>query len=561
MSGPGSGPCLTSPVRLGILRVVPKTTIDFTPVGRRGMRVSLMTERGWKLAAEGDVDLAEPEFTGADQLQANQVVTVNLWAYACAEKEARITRDQKLRGELEKRARVHAELARDIADLVDKVGSEEREGWCSACFQHGKHRKVEKGLSVPTYLCDSCGAATLTCAAPRCGNMSTRGFGSVRIPRYCAEHRHELPSFEGGSARLRDLDAYADLLKFERKNLAKTTKVAGSALVAAGAMTGVGLMAAPLIGGFVGTTIGGYTGVAATNYGLALLGGGSLAAGGFGMAGGAAVVAAAGAGLGGVLGAGLTSAYVRQDKSFGIKKLKDGGGTPVLVCSGFLTEGKDGWGDWERIVTERYPESPVYRIHWGAEELKDLASVIGGNSGKAAATLALKQAARRASKEVAKKASPIGGALIAVDLVKNPWWKARQRANKTGAIVSDLIARTDLEEVVLIGHSLGARVMLCATEALSTKADGPKVREVHLLGAAVGADRDWAPLNKAVLTAAYNYHSREDKVLKFFYSIAQGGSAAAGYAGIASRFDRIKNVDVTRKVPGHTTYCKNLSLK
>ena len=99
-------------------------------------------------------------------------------------------------------------------------------------------------------------------------------------------------------------------------------------------------MAAPLIGGFIGTTIGGYSGAAATSYGLALLGGGSVAAGGFGMAGGTAVVAAVGASLGGVVGAGLTNAYVSEDKSFRIEKLKDGPGVAVVVCSGFLTEGK-----------------------------------------------------------------------------------------------------------------------------------------------------------------------------------------------------------------------------
>ncbi|WP_185746101.1 DUF726 domain-containing protein [Oryzihumus leptocrescens] len=540
---------------------MPKSSVNFDPVGRRGMRVTLQTERGWRLEAEGEVDLALPEFKGAEKLLRNLVITVNLWAFACAEKERRLTRDQKLREELERRARSHADLARNVADLVDKVGLEVREGWCSACFKHVDHRKAETGLGVPTYVCDGCGAATLTCAAPRCPNMATRGFGAVRIPRFCAEHRHELPSFERGTAQINDLSAFTDLLRYEKKNLAKTTKLAGSALVAAGAMTGVGLLAAPLIGGIVGTTIGGYTGAAATSYGLAFLGGGSLAAGGLGMAGGTAVVAAAGASLGGVLGAGLTNAYVREDKSFMIEKLQDGGGVPVIVCSGFLTEGKKGWGDWQRIITERYPDSLVYRVHWGAEELKDLTAVVSGNLGWAVAAKAVKKVALKASKQVAKKVGPFSGALIFVDLVKNPWWRARERANKTGAIVADLIARTDLDEVVLVGHSLGARAMLCAAVALATKDEAPKVREIHLLGAAVGAGGDWGPLNAAVQRFAYNYHSREDKVLKFFYSIAQGGSTAAGCGGMATRLKRIKNVDVTRQVPDHSGYCKSLSLK
>jgi pimeloyl-ACP methyl ester carboxylesterase len=525
------------------------------------MRATLRTERGWELEAVGYVDQALPELTGAEKLKRNQVVAVNLWAFACAEKERRITRDSKLRNELEKRARAHADMAGNVADLVDRAGLEVRDGWCSACFEHTQHRRVDASFSVPTYLCEGCGAATLSCVAGRCRNMATRAFGAVRIPRYCAEHRHDLPSFERGSYRLNELSDFGDLLKFEKRNLAKGTKVALTALVVAGAMTGVGLMAAPLIGGFIGTTIGGYSGAAATSYGLALLGGGSVAAGGLGVAGGTAVVAAVGAGLGGVLGARLTNAYVSEDESFRIEKLKDGPGVAVLVCSGFLTEGKHGWGDWERIITERYPDSPVFRVHWGAEELKDLAAVVRGNLGKAAIARGVRKMALKASKHAAKKAGPIGGALIFVDLIKNPWWRARERANKTGAIVSDLIARTDLDEVVLAGHSLGARAMLCAAEALGTKSDAPKVREIHLLGAAVAADGDWSLLNSAVRQFAYNYHSRDDKVLKFFYTVAQVGEKAAGRAGMTTRFKRIKNVDVTRLVPDHSAYCRAISLK
>lgn len=156
---------------------------------------------------------------------------------------------------------------------------------------------------------------------------------------------------------------------------------------------------------------------------------------------------------------------------------------------------------------------------------------------------------------------PLGGALIVVDLVKNPWWRARQRANKTGAILADLIARTDIAEVVLVGHSLGARAMICAAEALGTKDDAPAVREVHLLGAAIGAAREWGQLNDVVQRFAYNYHSGDDKVLKFFYSLAQGGGAAAGYTGMSTRLRKIKNIDVTRQVPDHSSYCKTLSLE
>jgi hypothetical protein len=540
---------------------MPKSSIKFTPRGSMGMLVTLRTDKGWELSAEGSLSDAVPKLTGREALKSNRVVATNLWAYACQEKDRRKSRDQKQREALKKQAKLHADLACNVADLVDRLSNDGRQGYCSACFADTYHQKVEGGASLPTYLCSNCGAATVNCLAPKCPSMATRGFGPIRIPRYCAEHRHDIPGFGRGGERIDSLTDYKRLLEYEKPNLARTTKLGLSALAAVGLMTGVGLLAAPLVGGMIGTMVGGYSGAAATSYGLALLGGGSLATGGFGMVGGTAVIAAVGGGLGGILGMGVTNAYIREDKSFDIEKLKDGAGVPIVVCSGFLTEGKTGWGDWERPVTERYPNSPVYRVHWGAEDLKALSAVLGVGTGKFAGGHAFKNAVMMASKKGATKVNPLTGMLIAVDVVKNPWFRARQRANKTGAVVADLIARTDMDEVILVGHSLGARAMICAAEALGTKEEAPTVSEMHLLGAAMGAKGPWFKLSSAVEGVALNYHSRNDNVLRFFYSLAQGGQSAAGYDGMQTKSKHIRNVDVTREVDSHSDYCKVLDLQ
>lgn len=124
---------------------------------------------------------------------------------------------------------------------------------------------------------------------------------------------------------------------------------------------------AEAIGGAIGSVVGGYSGAAATSYGLALLGGGSIAAGGLGVAGGTLVVTALGGALGGALGASVANAYLREDRSFRIDRLQVGSGVPVVICDGFLSESETGWGEWEQIVTRRYPDSPVYRVHWGSK--------------------------------------------------------------------------------------------------------------------------------------------------------------------------------------------------
>jgi hypothetical protein len=250
-----------------------------------------------------------------------------------------------------------------------------------------------------------------------------------------------------------------------------------------------------------------YSGAAATSYGLALLGGGSLAAGGLGMAGGTIVVSALGGALGGALGASVTNAYVREDKSFYIEMLRGGDGVPVVVCNGFLSETGRGWGEWKGLVTKRYPNSPVYRVHWGAKELKNLGMLASLGAVKGAGAATLKQAAAAATKSGAKKLGPLGPLLVGADLAKNPWHVAKNRADKTGVVLADLIARTDVGSYVLVGHSLGARVMAVATQTLGTKLGGPRIEAAHLLGAAVRSKSDSDALTAHVDDAVYTARS------------------------------------------------------
>lgn len=103
--------------------------------------------------------------------------------------------------------------------------------------------------------------------------------------------------------------------------------------------------------------------------------------------------------------------------------------------------------------------------------------------------------------------------------------------------------------------------MMCTVEALSTKPSAPAVREVHLLGAARDAVGDWTLLATGVRKRVHNYHSKRDKVLRFFYATVEGGDVAAGFAGISSKRLTIENIDVTGAVGGHSDYCTSLSLK
>src|SRR5690606_25417308 len=123
-----------------------------------------------------------------------------------------------------------------------------------------------------------------------------------------------------------------------------------------------------------------------------------------------------------------------------------------------------------------------------------------------------KSGALRASKKAGSKLSPVTWAAVLSDLARNPWHRAMVRAQMTGAVLADLLARTQNQEFILIGHSLGCRVLFYALHALSTRAVAPVVKDVYLLGGAVDkSDQEgWDRVCQAVSGRIYNCYSRQD---------------------------------------------------
>lgn len=523
--------------------------------GRDGFEATLTTDHGSVLTVAGAIESVEPDVSGDDALRRNPALVNSLWAYGMHEALHRRMRARAVRESHAKESARRGAEARIIGRMVDQVGQRSREAWCSACFQRSEHVEV-KGFSRPlkTYVCGTCGAPTARCAAPRCTNMANRRPRASAGPRYCAEHRHDIPSFAKLEQHFAGIDDYEQWLEYDKRNLARVTRVAGLSVIGGALLAPAALLAAPAIGGALGAMTG-LSGAAATSHGLAMLGGGAIAAGGLGMAGGTAVITVVGAGLGSAMGGVTAAAYVRADSSFRIERLREGSGSVVLLANGFLTENSnDKWAGWRHLVDERYPDNPVYRVHWGAKELKAFGIMAGGALGKQAAKTAVLKLAGHANKKAAAGIPGLGFLLAGNELAANPWSVAKSRAAMTGTVLADLMARSNGQEFVLIGHSLGARVMVTAAQSLGTRGGAPKITAMHLLGAAVGAEGDWRTLIDAVDDRVYNYWSRNDFVLKYLYRTAQVGNRAAGQTGIRSRHRNISNRDVSAKVKTHADY-------
>lgn len=459
------------------------------------LNVEVVSDQGATLSLSGEFTDLEPVVERGGVLEHNPALRSNMWAFAKswfvsrtlsnadalsladpALQKAALKEIEVLKRAAQKRADAYMKTSQWIADVADDVSMLDVEhGWCSSCFFSNEHRKSNRPAGqVPVYVCQGCGTPTLPCVAAGCNNMAVRDRGAIRVPQFCAEHRHGIPGFEKAQGTIGELHDYEEYLQYVKPNLDMASKIALGSVVALGAAVPLAFLAAPAIGGAIGSmgVFGGLSGAAATSHGLAMLGGGTLAAGGLGMAGGTAVVTAVGAAVGGALGASVSNAYLREDKSFRIELLRPGkGGVPVLVANGFLTDGKnEKWGSWKSIVNERYPDSPVYRVHWGAKEIRDIGVFGTDFMAKSGGLAAAKAAAGIGTKAGAKfLGNVVGPAIMATDLAKNPWHVAKSRADKTGVILGDLLARTEAESYVLVGHSLGARVMVVAAETLGTK--------------------------------------------------------------------------------------------
>lgn len=540
-------------------------TLSVTMTGEDRVTCVLRSPMGRRLKLSGSLAGPVAEAVEGDvELLSNAAIVNNTWAYAkhsMAALQAEEADDEKSQ---QAQAKVHEDIAKEISGFVDQLTTEAlSRRWCSGCFAKATHRKVAVRRRLPTYLCAECGSPTRVCPAPGCKHMAVRGPGSIKLPKYCAEHRHELPSFERAADKIASPADYREILQYDSANLAKHAKVAGFGLLGGAVLGPVAFAAAPALGGLVGVTFGGYSGAVATSWGLATLGGGAIGSGGiaFGMAGGTAVITAAGAALGTAFGASVINAYVSDDKSFDIQKFRDGPGTPVLIARGFLTANARDWRAAVEMVERRYPESPIYFVHWGSKELEAVAKYAVANLGIQQGAAFAAVGGAMAHKAAAAALGPVGWALGGLGLAtKSPFHTAAVRADKTGAALAGILARTEFDEVILIGHSLGGRAMITAAESLRTDEDAPAVVALHLLGAARGRDGDWGRLSRAVSGVVHNYCSRNDKVLKYLYKLAMLGSVAIGAEGFGSSYPNIIDQDVSTEVLGHSDYFDDVTL-
>jgi hypothetical protein len=444
--------------------------------------------------------------------------------------------------------------------------------WCSWCHKKTVHRLDKRNyLTRNENKCYSCGNYTVQCRY--CKNMAMLKpaspkndgfFSSIKenwACELCAEHDGTIADFEKLNKKLNDLIEYETIFEKARWNLAKGGKIAGGIIAGAAVFCPVAYLAAPgvasALGAFgllgaasTGTAISTLSGAALTSASLAAIGPG-------GMAGGIAFVSAVGAALGGTQGAVVSNNYFGAIKDFKITKIKNGSGPALIFINGFLSQKHQDASDWINAVSEKYPNNPYYYINWESSSLYKMGSLIGKGVGGAAFKKFITELMKRGSKSFAKKLNPLSWAQTVSNLFGNPWHTSMVKASMTGIVLADLIARTNNPNgFILMGHSLGSRVIYYLLCALSTK-NVSKINDVFLLGGAVDRkdSNGWNNAIKSVKGKIVNCYSHKDSTLKFLYQGANAlSSSPIGLGDIEVSHEKLVNKDVTSTIGGHMQY-------
>ena len=217
----------------------------------------------------------------------------------------------------------------------------------------------------------------------------------------------------------------------------------------------------------------------------------------------------------------ISNSYFGQVNGFEIKPLNNGRKHPILFINGFLCEDCDDCTDWQSGVKDHFSTRTQHLVRWESKTLRHLGKLACADATGATVGAIATKLAERTTRMAGSKLNPLTYAALLADLIGNPWYCAMLKAQMTGVLLADLLCRVKDTRFVLMGHSLGCRVIYFALHTLGTKLDRC-VQDVYLLGGAVGRSDTvgWQQAAEAVCGKIHNCYSSNDGVLKYMYKSA-----------------------------------------
>ncbi|MDT0691581.1 DUF726 domain-containing protein [Salegentibacter sp. F188] len=237
---------------------------------------------------------------------------------------------------------------------------------------------------------------------------------------------------------------------------------------------------------------------------------------------------------------------------FKITKHHEGKYPAVITISGFLTEDGENFKKWESSITKIYPDREWFHVEWNCEKVPDKAQKVFNKILEIKATSYFTRG--MTAGVLPLSFSPYLS--IPLILINNWWHSAVRNSKQAGKKLANTFLACPDKEFILIGHSLGARVIFNCLEHIKRSGEETCIKEVHLLGGAVNSRKaKWNKTESTVKDKVYNYYSGNDSILKICYSAAMIDRYPIGLQSIDLPY--FENIDSTMDVFGHTEYTPN----
>lgn len=227
---------------------------------------------------------------------------------------------------------------------------------------------------------------------------------------------------------------------------------------------------------------------------------------------------------------------------FNLIKKKDGINPAIITIDGFLNEGVDNVLEWEIALKEKYPLNAWYHLNWQSENFKKL---LRRTLGVFAKLIPISFIPTAFLISIPQIGWGIGG-------VVQTWLMALKKSEQAGKLLSKELMKFENNDFILIGHSLGSRVIYNCLDNLRMS-EMKIIYDIHLLGGAVSNNLEiWLRAENAVKNNIYNYYSYQDKVLQIAYKLGTFDNNPIGRTEIAT--NKSKNINVTHIVNSHMTF-------
>ncbi|CAD7966560.1 unnamed protein product [Amoebophrya sp. A120] len=238
----------------------------------------------------------------------------------------------------------------------------------------------------------------------------------------------------------------------------------------------------------------------------------------------------------------------------------------VLFISGWLKEEQQVTETWRKVATRHFPNSDYFSLRWETAQLLKLGNVLSDTVksyvGETAANLWVRATVATVS---VSAAYAIVWPWYVVSYLKDldhEWAVIKERAKLAGQALANAIAdRQALGQrpVVLVGHSMGARVIFYCLQELHALGAYHCVMHAVLLGTPCSPKGEgWERARQVVSGRLINGYITSDWILGFLYRYMEWKIAVAGL-GPVTEINGVENHDLSDLVASHDEYPKRIN--